>query len=260
MKEEFKSLVYGIFHNPIFIKALIGTVFVILMVSGCPVMMNGGEMTMEEEYVGIMPVIAYMIMLLCACAAAYMFCDDFTDKTLNYEILIGKNRRQVYLARIIVTLAVVITAIVCEVLSIALSIYIWGFGSAESVKWLFIRLLMLGLEYIRTAAFLIFVCQIVKTMTISFGAVGLILLPMIVAMLNGEERVSYLPIGTAIQHLATPATQNKYNIAIGGIKQYMRYDWSLSGNIIAEVVITSILFTALYLFLGWIYFKKDDLP
>ena len=146
------------------------------------------------------------------------------------------------------------------VLSIAISISIWGFGIDESVKWLFIRLLMLGLEYIRTAAFLIFVCQIVKTMRIAFGAVGLILLPMIVAMLNGEERVSYLPIGTAIQHLATPATQNKYNIAIGGIKQYMRYDWSLSGNIIAEVVITSILFTALYLFLGWIYFKKDDLP
>ncbi len=260
MKEEFKSLAYGIFHNPIFFKALIGIVLVILVISGCPVMMNGGDMTMEEEYSDILAMIAYMSMILTGCAAAYIFCDDFGDKTLNYEILIGKSRRQVYLARIIVAMSIAIIGYVCVVLSIALSISIWGFGSAESEKWLFIRLLMLGFEHIRTAAFLILACQVVKTMTTAFGAMGLIYLPMIVAMLIGEDRISYLPIGTAVQHLATPELQNKYNIAIGGIKQYARYDWSLSGSIIAEVIVTSILFTALYLFLGWIYFKKDDLP
>ena len=259
MKEEFKSLAYGIFHNPIFVRALIGIFFVIFAMSGCPVMMDD-ELTMEEEYSGIMTMIATMVMMLSTCAAAYIFCDDFADKTLNYELLIGKKRHQVYIARTIVALSVVVIGCVCVVLSIALSISIWGFGSAESEKWLFIRLLMLGLENIRAAAFLIFLSQIAKTMTAAFSGIGLIFMPWIFSLLIGVDRISYLPASTAVVKLSIPESQNKYNIAIGGIKQYMRYDWSLSGDIIAEVVITTVLFTALYLFLGWIYFKKDDLP
>ncbi len=259
MKEEFKSLAYGIFHNPIFVRALIGIFFVIFAMSGCPVMMDD-ELTMEEEYSGIMTMIATMVMMLSACAAAYIFCDDFADKTLNYELLIGKKRHQVYIARTIVALSIVIIGCVCVVLSIALSISIWGFGSPESEKWLFIRLLMLGLENIRAAAFLIFLSQIAKTMTNAFSGTGLIFMPWIFSSLIGVDRISYLPASTAVVNLSIPKLQNKYNIAIGGIKQYMRYDWSLSGDIIAEVVITTVLFTALYLFLGWIYFKKDDLP
>lgn len=84
--------------------------------------------------------------------------------------------------------------------------------------------------------------------------------PMFLALLLKLTRISYLPASTAVMNLARIETQSKYNIEVGGIKQYLRYDWSLSGDIIAEIVITSILFTALYLFLGWIYFKKDDLP
>lgn len=260
MREEFKSLVYGIIHNPIFVKGLIGIVLVILAVSGLPVMLNGGELTMEEEYAGLLPMLSFMAMFLLECAALYMFCDDYADKTLNYEILIGKSRLRVYISRIIVTLSVVIIAYLCVVCSVVLSISIWGFGSADGEKWLYIRLLMFGFEYIRAAAFAIFISQIVKDMVNAIGGIALIYVPMILSMLLNVTRISYLPASTAVMNLARIETQSKYNIVAGGIKQYLRYDWSLSGDIIAEIVITSILFTALYLFLGWIYFKKDDLP
>lgn len=260
MKEEFKSLVYGIIHNPMYVKGLIGIVFVILAVSGLPVMMNGGELTMEEEYAGLLPMLSFLIMFLLECAALYMFCDDYADKTLNYEILIGKSRLRVYISRIIVTLSVVIIAYLCVVCSVVLSISIWGFGSADGEKWLYIRLLMFGFEYIRAAAFAIFISQIVKDMVNAIGGVALMYAPMFLALLLKETRISYLPASTAVMNLARIETQSKYNIAVGGIKQYLRYDWSLSGDIIAKIVITSILFTSLYLFLGWIYFKKDDLP
>lgn len=260
MKEEFKSLVYGIIHNPMYVKGLIGIVFVILAVSGLPVMMNGGELTMEEEYAGLLPVLSFLIMFLLECAALYMFCDDYADKTLNYEILIGKSRLKVYISRIIVTLSVVIIAYLCVICSIALSISIWGFGSADGEKWLYIRLLMFGFEYIRAVAFVIFISQIVKDMVNAIGGIALIYVPMILSMLLNVTRISYLPASTAVMNLARIETQSKYNIVAGGIKQYLRYDWSLTGDTIAEIVITSILFTALYLFLGWIYFKKDDLP
>ena len=260
MKEEFKSLVYGIIHNPIFVKGLIGIVFVILAVSGLPVMMNGGELTMEEEYAGLLPMLSFMTMFLMGFVALYMFCDDYADKTLNYEILIGKSRLRVYISRIIVTLSVVIIAYLCVVCSVVLSISIWGFGSADGEKWLYIRLLMFGFEYIRAAAFAIFISQIVKDMVNAIGGVALMYAPMFLALLLKVTRISYLPVSTAVMNLARIETQSKYNIAVGGIKQYLRYDWSLTGDTIAEIVITSILFTALYLFLGWIYFKKDDLP
>ena len=260
MREEFKSLVYGIIHNPIFLKGLIGIVFVILAFSGLPVMLNGDEFTMEEEYVGLLPTLSFLIMFLLECAALYMFCDDYADKTLNYEILIGKSRLRVYISRIIVTLSVVIIAYLCVVCSVVLSISIWGFGSADGEKWLYIRLLMFGFEYIRAAAFAIFISQIVKDMGNAIGGIALIYVPMILSTLLNVTRISYLPASTAVMNLAHIETQSKYNIVAGGIKQYLRYDWSLSGDIIAEIVITSILFTALYLFLGWIYFKKDDLP
>ena len=133
-------------------------------------------------------------------------------------------------------------------------------GSADGEKWLYIRLLMFGFEYIRAAAFAIFISQIVKDMANAIGGVALMYAPMFLALLLKVTRISYLPASTAVMNLARIETQSKYNIAVGGIKQYLRYDWSLSGDIIAEIVITSILFTALYLFLGWIYFKKDDLP
>lgn len=260
MKDEFKSLIYGIIHNPIFVKGLIGIVLVILAVSGLPVMLNGDELTMEEEYVGLLPMLSFLIMFLLECAALYMFCDDYGDKTLNYEILIGKSRLRVYISRIIVTLSVVIIAYLCVVCSVVLSISIWGFGSADGEKWLYIRLLMFGFEYIRAAAFAIFISQIVKDMVNAIGGVALMYAPMFLALLLKLTRISYLPASTAVMNLARIETQSKYNIEVGGIKQYLRYDWSLSGDIIAEIVITSILFTALYLFLGWIYFKKDDLP
>lgn len=260
MKEEFKSLIYGIIHNPIFVKGLIGIVLVILAVSGLPVMLNGDELTMEEEYVGLLPMLSFLIMFLLECAALYMFCDDYADKTLNYEILIGKSRLKVYISRIIVTLSVAIIAYLCVICSIALSISIWGFGSADGEKWLYIRLLMFGFEHIRAVAFAIFISQIVKDMRNAIGGIALIFVPMILSMLLKVTRISYLPASNAVMNLARIETQSKYNIVAGGIKQYLRYDWSLSGDIIAEIVITSILFTALYLFLGWIYFKKDDLP
>ena len=260
MREEFKSLVYGIIHNPIFVKGLIGIVLVILAVSGLPVMLNGDELTMEEEYVGLLPTLSFLIMFLLECAALYMFCDDYADKTLNYEILIGKSRLKVYISRIIVTLSVAIIAYLCVICSIALSISIWGFGSADGEKWLYIRLLMFGFEYIRAAAFAIFISQIVKDMVNAIGGIALIYVPMILSMLLNVTRISYLPASTAVMNLARIETQSKYNIVAGGIKQYLRYDWSLTGDTIAEIVITSILFAALYLFLGWIYFKKDDLP
>lgn len=260
MKDEFKSLIYGIIHNPIFVKGLIGIVLVILAVSGLPVMLNGDELTMEEEYVGLLPMLSFLIMFLLECAALYMFCDDYGDKTLNYEILIGKSRLRVYISRIIVTLSVVIIAYLCVVCSVVLSISIWGFGSADGEKWLYIRLLMFGFEYIRAAAFAIFISQIVKNMANAIGGVALMYAPMFLALSLKVTRISYLPASTAVMNLARIETQSKYNIAVGGIKQYLRYAWSLSGDIIAEIVITSILFTALYLFLGWIYFKKDDLP
>ena len=260
MKEEFKSLIYGIIHNPIFVKGLIGIVLVILAVSGLPVMLNGDELTMEEEYVGLLPMLSFLIMFLLECAALYMFCDDYADKTLNYEILIGKSRLRVYISRIIVTLSVVIIAYLCVVCSVVLSISIWGFGSADGEKWLYIRLLMFGFEYIRAVAFAIFISQIVKDMVNAIGGIALIYVPMILSMLLNVTRISYLPASTAVMNLARIEAQSKYNIVAGGIKQYLRYDWSLTGDTIAEIVITSILFTALYLFLGWIYFKKDDLP
>lgn len=261
MREEFKSLVYGIIHNPMYVKGLIGIVFVILAVSGLPVMLNGDELTMEEEYVGLLPMLSFMVMFLMGgFVALYMFCDDYGDKTLNYEILIGKSRLKVYISRIIVTLSVVIIAYLCVICSIALSISIWGFGSADGEKWLYIRLLMFGFEYIRAAAFAIFISQIVKDMGNAIGGIALIYVPMILSMLLNVTRISYLPASTAVMNLARIETQSKYNIVAGGIKQYLRYDWSLTGDTIAEIVITSILFTALYLFLGWIYFKKDDLP
>ena len=195
-----------------------------------------------------------MGMLFVAITVPMMCGNDFLDKTTNYELLSGHIRRDVFFGRAIPTIIIgTLGCIVASIAPIVVATIRNGWGDYIGIEDACFRLFLMFFPVIRIICELIFLSFIIKNPYIVM-ALGWLSV-MIGNMLIGTG--GYFSLGiTTIGKVVTVDAWSTY-----GLEENVNfiYDAAFPAADVALVIISSVVVSAAALYLGYIFFKKDDL-
>lgn len=195
-----------------------------------------------------------MAMLFVAITVPMMCGNDFLDKTTNYELLSGHIRREVFFGRAIPTIIVgTLGYMIASTAPVIATTIKNGWGDYISIEDACFRLFLMFFPVIRIICELIFLSFIIKNPYIVM-ALGWLSV-MIGNMLIGTG--GYFSLGiTTIGKVVTVDSWSTY-----GLEENINfiYDAAFPAADVALVIISSVVVSAASLYLGYIFFKKDDL-
>jgi len=179
---------------------------------------------------------------------------DFPDRTLYYELTSGKKRSEAYWGRAIP--AIIFTLLALMILFIALPAIVTakhGWGTYFGVSDLLIRYVMLIAPLLRIICTMIFISFILKK-------------PLLVTLVGfGESVVNTVFAGAVSDVLGIGSVDKILNSyerwQVYGLDADMHLilDVTLRWSEMAASVLISLAVSALMLFLGYVYFHRDDL-
>lgn len=183
--------------------------------------------------------------------------NDFVDKTFNYEIMFGHTRAKIYFARIIlsIVLGVIGTAIIVAVPILYISVT-KGFGDFVAVSVVVKRLLLYIFPVIRIICGLALVTFIVKTPYVNYvlGTVLFVIGDIIVYAIDAENYFT-----NALSTIGVIGEAFKWStFSLNGKYCYI-YDFSMKTSEVLGVIVPSLIFSGIYIWLGYNFFKRDDI-
>lgn len=213
--------------------------------------LSGSEYIASEGNGAYMAMIALVFSLL---FAGYVCGMDFIDRTANYEVMAGYRRYQIYFSKAVISLAGGLLGTV--VLLFFPFVFLAGvidWGDTIALSDVLLRCVFTLLPVLRVTCEFIFLSFIVKNAYIVFfvsyvlgvGGTGLI------------TDYSVL-LGTAnIVGLFQFPSFMTYTVV--DLKEYYIYESALPMGDIIMTITASLVFGALFLYAGFVYYKKDDL-
>ncbi len=222
-----------------------------------------GELTLEGNY----PTQAFLAengffyvfisLMFLFTLAGFAGCGDFLDKTVNYELMTGHKRIEVYLGRVIPCLIIgVIGFAVMTALPLIVNTAMHGWGTKLDVGEMVLRYCLLVFPIIRilcTALFFVFVIKnpyIVMALGYLVYCIG--------GMSAGLFKLGMSPILGITNINMLCIFDSWYTYGLDGKMNYI-YEASLSAGQITSTIIVSLVTSAIFLYLGYVYFHKDDL-
>lgn len=201
-----------------------------------------------------MTMFSFMFM---AGAVGTVCCGDFPDKTINYELMSGSSRDQVYFGRAVAALVTAVPAgLFMELISLGLCALILGWGDSIGPGAAVLRVLMTVFPYIRICCFYIMVSFIVKNTGLVI-ITAFALLQGISLLIGDSSRAPDLSLALLCCR-SFLRTESFITFELDG-RERMVFDTSLSPGGAAAAVLVSLLAAAAYIFIGRTYFDKDDL-
>lgn len=184
---------------------------------------------------------------------------DFNDRTANYELMSGHLRRNVYFSKAVVSLTGgMMGTVVAFSVPFMFNVARWGWGTDLDVKGVLVRYLLLIFPVFRIICEFVFLSFLIKNSYVVM-AMGFI-----VPIGLGQSLVGYFPdcksvlLGlTNIYKLAVFPSWMGYTGA--DLKYLYVYDTSLSLEDIILTVVASLAIGSFFLWLGYQYFKNDDM-
>lgn len=200
--------------------------------------------------------LSYMSVIMAARICGW----DMTDKTINYEVLSGHHRRQVYFARVIVSLmwtmgmAVIVTALPVIIFS-AMN----GWGPETDLRLMLIRYAMLLLPLFRLICGFIFISFAVGNFAGSAVACFLLVQGefMVYTMLDELTNI-HLDAQLAVSNMIKLLELNGRMGFVDGKDIYI-YDAALSSEFAVNTVVFSLAAGIIYLILGFALFSGRDM-
>ena len=238
---------------------LIGILVVMFMLVYMIVDMASGdiEITGGEHAVMLatmMPLLAQFFMYLFtaqACGA------DFTDKTMNYEIMSGHTRRQVYFGRVIPTLVIgtLVTLLLIAVPIAADVIMMGGWGDKVNFTDMLLRYLLMAFPVARTICEFIFLTFIIKN---PYIVMGISYVACIVLCMNVPTTTDHCFV-LGMTNINEITVINEWqSFGLGGDLHYI-YETGLSADFVIPTIIVSVIIGGIALLLGYTFFKNDDM-
>ena len=237
-----EKLIYGVFLIAVIIgilQALIG---------------EGMEAESLSEFVPVIGSSLYgFVYMFMGVTVAKICGSDFGDKTFNYEIMAGHTRRNIYIVRAAVSIAVVcVASMLAANLPVFTVLLIKGFGTKLSLGSVILRQLLCFFPILRLTCFYIFLIFIVRNQYIVMGVSYFIfMLSMILESLPSHV--------LAITNISMLCTYQSYSTFSFSGDEYYIYDGSLSINTILLTIIISLALSVFWLISGYVFYKKDDL-
>lgn len=181
---------------------------------------------------------------------------DINDKTINFEVLYGHNRKSIYWGRS--TIAMIfgtLTSFFIIAMPIIVLSIINGWGNTVPLSEFYIRLSLGFLVLIRISAVYVLLTVILKNSWASF-LIGYVLSFVGIAVNFFTDKVPYL--FTVVNIIKIFTFENSYLGYIDGEDVQMFKD-TLDSGFITGTIISSVAITIVSLVSGYIIFRKRDL-
>lgn len=216
---------------------------------------DGVQGSLVVAELGSLFVIAGLFLMLVTVAG--IIGNDFMDKTINYEVLSGHSRKQVYFGR-------VIPAIVYGVLGTMVLSAFWpmvvtvtqGFGDLMEAKGVWIRYGLLVFVFFRLVCELVFLTVITKNTHITYlvGFSWSYAQMILLAVLDGVDEY-LMGVGNCLKLLSF----DEWSTVFLNEQEQIFYSSALEPEMIIGTIGISLVLGILCLILGYVYFKHDDL-
>lgn len=182
---------------------------------------------------------------------------DFMDKTCNYEIMAGHTRREVFFGRVIPTLIIgtVGTMILIAAPIIVEVIMLGGWGDKVSFTDMLLRFLLMAFPIARVICEFVFLTFIIKNPYIVMGISYMLCI--ILGMYVPVTRDHCFVLGMSNMNAIT-VIDRWSSFALGGDLFYI-YETGLTADFVLPTIIVSVAIGAAALFLGYTFFRNDDM-
>ena len=238
------------------------SVIAILIIAGISIYMAVSDsVTGSERFVAMGENLPMLWLVICLVIGVRIAAWDFNDKTINYELLSGHSRGQLYGGRLVcavlwcMCLCLITTALPLAVCSAQNG---WGV-QADFVHCVF-RILVGILPLLRILAEFFLLAVILRNCYVTY-AVGYILtgVSMLVTLLLSEHfqihntyALGYVTLTEAL------GLTNSHMELIGGVDVTV-YDSVMAADKLAGIVVSSVAVSVVCLAMGYAIFKKRDM-
>lgn len=252
-----KSQLYGVRHN---IVTYIGTALAIVALITGTIntldMINGETPTGSLIFAASGELNSITSFIIVAMVASCVSGWDFDDKTVNYEILYGHSRKQVFWARTLTSVVLsIITGMIFMIAPTLIFTVMNGWGYAISVKEAVIRLILMLFPILRLSAFAVFLAFLVRK---SWGAATICVIALYIEIFISlfEELESHYILASNMMEIMSFS-----NSSMGFVddKDVVIFKDILSSQFIGITIVLSLIMTAGTLLAGYAIFRKRNL-
>lgn len=257
MKNIVKSQFYQIIREKMLWYMLVVALLMQTLMFVLPVWLDNEEATSAGEFFAgngygliVFPVFFLVVAVGLICGV------DFLDKTNHYEVLSGHRRYEVYLGRVIPALLVGgLGGLLLTVLPVVLYTILYGWGTKLALGPVVIRFIMLLFPFLRLVCEFVFITFLVKNPYVMMGVGYAVFMAVMFLgeILNAFN--AFLGITNMLQLLLV---EEWGTFGLGGDLNYI-YEAPLSAGVIVQTVLASVVFGVGSLYLGYVYFKNNDL-
>ncbi|MGN1136395.1 MAG: hypothetical protein ACI4SF_09275 [Oscillospiraceae bacterium] len=255
-----RSILYGYGRQSII--RVIFIVMLLLMFSELLVFIqanDGNAFTMSEfaaSYLQTMSTIAEMFIVINTCWVCTM---DFGDKTANYELMTGHTRLDIYAARVAVSVITGVCGYFLLILSpVIAGCFIWSWGSCVYVSDMIFRWFMLIFPVVRIIVETAFFSFIVRKPAVVLIAGFIINEFFTIVPTNNEMVYTSCILGTSnLAKLTIVDARTTYGLSDGAM--WLTFDTMLPKSYIASTVIAALIASVLFFYLGYTFFRYDDI-
>lgn len=233
---------------------------VIIIISVMMYFMNGADLAGGEKLVAISeiePVCFYLISIVFAGRIAAW---DYNDKTINYELLSGHSRQEIYWGRFFCS-AIWCISFCAIVIGVPLLIgsLINGWGYNADLGDCVIRIVLCAIPVIRLLCEFFLLATLIQncyaTYALGYLAMGVTLMLSMVLQELTQLNTSCL-LGYSSCETLLDITNYHYELVNG--TEIQVYETMLTHELVGNVVISSLLVSVVCLFLGfWVFQKRD---
>lgn len=183
---------------------------------------------------------------------------DFIDKTTNYELMSGHGRNAVYFGRAVLSIigGTLGSMLICA-FPVIIGMLVSGWGNSISLGDVLLRYLLSVFPIIRIICEFVFVTFLVKNAYIMMAAgIFISLYGVVIPEMFRQGTAEFLGL-TSLAKLYDFSAWSTYTLV--GVKNIVIYDAALKAGEVVPIILASVIFGALFLMMGYWFFKKDDL-
>lgn len=252
MMNIMKSVCYGLRKNTLYTKGFLAFLAISFIIT-IPILTENDNYTVSEFVAdgGMMePALLFMGIVVCSICVG-----DSKDKTMNYELLTGHSRKEIFLGRTIVALFVgVAGTILINIIPVIVTSFVFGWGGKITIGAYASHILLSGFPILRYGTALVFLSFAFRDV---FKAAGIgiayrTLTGMLVDAMHGNAYI------TSMHNLNEVLCCNAWETYTLSGTQVQCYDATIPLQTVVLTIAVSLASGGILLLLAYYYFKKDD--
>lgn len=236
-----------------------------ILIALMPILMMGGESLRDinggmysQSYLQVMMLIPYLMACILGATAVGM---DMGDKTINYEILSGHSRAEVFMARVIVAIGWSVgTTIVVSALPIAIFTIANGWGPNVVFVDVLMQYIINIVAGVRMTGFVILMTTIVRHyiagLFISYGIINTSLIPVMVLDELLKKEIPHVLAMSDVYYLS--GISNMMSVVENGEK-IEKYDLSVDTGFFLVSILVALAMSAVYVIVAYFIHKNRDM-